>query len=207
MSILNLSEVSRQFQLNRSTIYTAIKAGRLSRRADGNFDLVEIIRCFGEPSGQQLLNPDIQSGSTYKATQVDTEVVALLKQQITEYKQRENEYKDRETRLLDQIDRLQTLIEYRIPQQEKVTDEITNTTMVDKNSVAQESNKKTNEKQQIIEKNGNDIDLNCSQNMLQKNVDQQHKATLEIPQVVVAQNQPKKRGLFGRVLKAVLNDD
>ena len=79
--------------------------------------------------------------------------------------------------------------------------------MVDKNSVAQESNKKTNEKQQIIEKNGNDIDLNCSQNMLQKNVDQQHKATLEIPQVVVAQNQPKKRGLFGRVLKAVLNDD
>ena len=150
MSILNLSEVSRQFQLNRSTIYKAIKAGRLSRRADGNFDLVEIIRCFGEPSGQQLLNPDIQSGSTYKATQVDTEVVALLKQQITEYKQRENEYKDRETRLLDQIDRLQTLIEYRIPQQEKVTDEITNTTMVDKNSVAQESNKKTNEKQQII---------------------------------------------------------
>ena len=207
MSILNLSEVSRQFQVNRSTVYKAIKAGRLSRRSDGNFDLVEVIRCFGEPTGQHTSNQDTVKGSTTQATQVDTEVVALLKQQITEYKQRENEYKDRETRLLDQIDRLQTLIEYRIPQQEKVTDEITNTTMVDKNSVAQESNKKTNEKQQIIEKNGNDIDLNCSQNMLQKNVDQQHKATLEIPQVVVAQNQPKKRGLFGRVLKAVLNDD
>ena len=117
MSILNLSEVSRQFQLNRSTIYKAIKAGRLSRRADGNFDLVEIIRCFGEPSGQQLLNPDIQSGSTYKATQVDTEVVAQNKYNLNKENQNLNSIKEES----EKMECSQNMLPKHVDSQQKTT--------------------------------------------------------------------------------------
>lgn len=207
MSILNLSEVSRQFQVNRSTVYKAIKAGRLSRRSDGNFDLVEVIRCFGEPRMQHQANLDTAKDSTLKATQVDNEVVALLKQQIIEYKQRENEYKDRENRLLDQIDRMQTLLEYKVPQQKEATNSTSEATQVDNESVAHISDKKTIKKQIEVERNKINSDTDCSPNVLPNYVGRQQQATVEIPQVDVAQNKWKKRGLFGRIFQAVLNDE
>lgn len=205
MSILNLSEVSRQFQVNRSTVYKAIKAGRLSRRSDGNFDLVEVIRCFGEPTRQHTSNQDTAKNSTTKATQVDTEVVALLKQQIAEYKQRENEYRDRETRLLDQIDRMQTLLEHKTIQQETATHSTPTTTAVDSGSVAQDVVGKTNVKQELNQNIEGQDNTECSQNMLPKHVASQQKATVAIPQVDVAPKYERKRGLFGRIVQAVFD--
>lgn len=49
MAKLSLSEVSKKFHIDRSTIYRAVRNGRLSRSSDGQFDLSEVIRCFGEP--------------------------------------------------------------------------------------------------------------------------------------------------------------
>ncbi len=49
MAKLSLSEVSKKFHVDRSTIYRAVRNGRLSRSSDGQFDLAEVIRCFGEP--------------------------------------------------------------------------------------------------------------------------------------------------------------
>ena len=49
MAKLSLSEVSNRFNVSRSTLYRAIKEGRISRSADGLFDIAEVIRCFGEP--------------------------------------------------------------------------------------------------------------------------------------------------------------
>ena len=49
MAKLSLSEVSKQFNVDRSTIYRAVRNGRLSRSSDGQFDITEVIRCFGEP--------------------------------------------------------------------------------------------------------------------------------------------------------------
>jgi DNA-directed RNA polymerase specialized sigma54-like protein len=54
MAKLSLSEVSKQFNVDRSTIYRAVRNGRLSRSSDGQFDIAEVIRCFGEP--EQYLN-------------------------------------------------------------------------------------------------------------------------------------------------------
>ena len=207
MSILNLSEVSRQFQVNRSTVYKAIKAGRLSRRSDGNFDLVEVIRCFGEPTGQHTSNQDTVKGSTTQATQVDTEVVALLKQQISDYKNRENEYKERENRLLDQIDRMQTLLEYKNEQQEKATYSTSDTTQVDTEVVAPNKYNLNKENQNLNSINEESEKMECSQNMLPKHVDSQQKATVAIPQVNVAQKHERKRGLFGRIVQAVFDAD
>lgn len=202
MSILNLSEVSRRFQMNRSTVYKAIKAGRLSRRSDGNFDLVEVIRCFGEPTGQYASNQDTVKDFTTKATQVDTEVVALLKQQISDYKNRENEYKERENRLLDQIDRMQTLLEYKNGQQEKGTSSTSYTTQVDTEVVAQNKLNLNKENQKFTSIKEENEKRECSQNMLPKNVDSPHRATVEIPQINVAQKQERKRGFFGRLVQA-----
>ena len=207
MSILNLSEVSRQFQVNRSTVYKAIKAGRLSRKSDGNFDLVEVIRCFGEPIGQYMSNQDTVKDSTNKATQVDTEIVALLKQQISDYKNRENEYKERETRLLDQIDRMQTLLEYKSGQQEKATYSTSGETQVNTKIVAQDESN-LNDKNQNYKSVKEEQEKNeCSQNMLPENVDSQQKAAVVIPQVDVAQKYERKRGLFGRIVQAVFDGD
>ncbi len=50
MAKLSLSEVSKKFHIDRSTIYRAVRNGRLSRSSDGQFDLSEVIRCFGSLS-------------------------------------------------------------------------------------------------------------------------------------------------------------
>jgi len=55
MAKLSLSEVSKRFNIDRSIVYRAVKNGRLSRTGDGQFDLAEVIRCFGEP--QQVSQP------------------------------------------------------------------------------------------------------------------------------------------------------
>ena len=53
MAKLSLTEVSKRFNVSRSTLYRAIKEGRLSRSSDGLFDVSEVIRCFGEPVTKQ----------------------------------------------------------------------------------------------------------------------------------------------------------
>ena len=100
MAKLSLSEVSKQFNLNRSTIYRAVRNGRLSRCSDGQFDIAEVIRCFGEPD--QVSKPtEPQRQSSDAATQ---KLIAHLENEV-------KKYQEREERLMQQIDRMQTLIE------------------------------------------------------------------------------------------------
>ena len=63
MAKLSLSEVSKQFNVDRSTIYRAVRNGRLSRSSDGQFDIAEIIRCFGEPEQVSQPNESAKQGS------------------------------------------------------------------------------------------------------------------------------------------------
>lgn len=48
MAQLSLTEVSKRFKVNRTTIYRAVNNGKLSRLNNGLFDLAEVIRVFGE---------------------------------------------------------------------------------------------------------------------------------------------------------------
>lgn len=48
MAQLSLTEVSKRFNVNRTTIYRAVSNGKLSRLNNGLFDLAEVIRVFGE---------------------------------------------------------------------------------------------------------------------------------------------------------------
>ena len=100
MAKLSLSEVSKQFNVDRSTIYRAVRNGRLSRSSDGQFDIAEVIRCFGEPD--QLSKPTEPPKQTNDAA--TQKLISHLENEV-------KKYQEREERLMQQIDRMQTLIE------------------------------------------------------------------------------------------------
>ncbi|EXD29307.1 putative dNA replication protein [Acinetobacter baumannii 34001] len=109
MAKLSLSEVSKKFHVDRSTIYRAVRNGRLSRSSDGQFDLAEVIRCFGEP---EQTSQKIES-SRQEGDESTKKLIAHLENEV-------KKYQEREERLMQQIDRMQTLIELKsvaLPQQ------------------------------------------------------------------------------------------
>ena len=95
MAQLSLTEVSKRFDVNRTTIYRAVSSGKLSRLNNGLFDLAEVIRVFGEPSAPVKSEPEPQIES--KLIEVLERELLFLKHQI--------EQKDK------QINSLQLLLE------------------------------------------------------------------------------------------------
>lgn len=191
MAKLSLSEVSKQFNVDRSTIYRAVRSGRLSRSADGQFDITEVIRCFGEP--EQISPKD--EPSKQEVNDSTKKLIAHLEHEV-------KKYQEREERLMQQIDRMQTLIELKtvapataVPQQDATAcdtptlQRATNTESIDnKENFKNESPKNVATPQQ----NATACDAPTLQRTTVKNV---------------AMPQPKKRGLLGRLAKAVFSDD
>ena len=191
MAKLSLSEVSKKFHVDRSTIYRAVRNGRLSRSSDGQFDLAEVIRCFGEP---EQTSQKIES-SKQEGDESTKKLIAHLENEV-------KKYQEREERLMQQIDRMQTLIELKsvapataLPQQDATacyTDLPLHATTQQDND-----NKKNNE-------------LNIAENVAvpQQETTAYHTQTLQHATLQnVAVPQHKKRGLFGRVLNAVFDHD
>lgn len=191
MAKLSLSEVSKKFHVDRSTIYRAVRNGRLSRSSDGQFDLAEVIRCFGEP---EQTSQKIES-SKQEGDESTKKLIAHLENEV-------KKYQEREERLMQQIDRMQTLIELKsvapataAPQQDATacdTDLLQHATTQQDND-----NKKNNE-------------LNIAENVAvpQQETTAYHTQTLQHATLQnVAVPQHKKRGLFGRVLNAVFDHD
>ena len=98
MAQLSLTEVSKRFNVNRTTIYRAVSSGKLSRLSNGLFDLSEVIRVFGEaPTSEIPPVPDKGSSEQSKLVEVLERELLFLKNQI--------EQKDK------QINSLQLLLE------------------------------------------------------------------------------------------------
>ena len=191
MAKLSLSEVSKKFHVDRSTIYRAVRNGRLSRSSDGQFDLAEVIRCFGEP---EQTSQKIES-SKQEGDESTKKLIAHLENEV-------KKYQEREERLMQQIDRMQTLIELKsvapataAPQQDATA---CDTKMPQYATTQQDNdNKKNNE-------------LNIAENVAvpQQETTAYHTQTLQHATLQnVAVPQHKKRGLFGRVLNAVFDHD
>ena len=191
MAKLSLSEVSKKFHVDRSTIYRAVRNGRLSRSSDGQFDLAEVIRCFGEP---EQTSQKIES-SKQEGDESTKKLIAHLENEV-------KKYQEREERLMQQIDRMQTLIELKsvapataAPQQDATACD----TKMPQHATTQQDNdnKKNNE-------------LNIAENVAvpQQETTAYHTQTLQHATLQnVAVPQHKKRGLFGRVLNAVFDND
>ncbi|MGE8570959.1 MAG: plasmid replication DNA-binding protein [Acinetobacter amyesii] len=184
MAKLSLSEVSNRFNVSRSTLYRAIKEGRISRGADGLFDVAEVIRCFGEPIKK---NDSIQQPSNNPKDDADLrQLVDFMKKEI-------ESYKDREKRYLDQIDRFQLLLGHK-----ETEDKLSHETLMKQDNetpcdisiktdqiTENKEIKKINFPDETLEKRTNDTYWNSS----------------------MKQNETiKKRGLFGRVLNAIISD-
>jgi predicted DNA-binding protein YlxM (UPF0122 family) len=184
MAKLSLSEVSNSFNVSRSTLYRAIKEGRISRSADGLFDIAEVIRCFGEPIKKHEKNQVIDEPKD------DADL-----RQLVDFMRKEIEsYKDREKRYLDQIDRFQLLLGHK-ESEEKMSHDTPkrhfNETPCDNNDDSIES----------IE------NKSIESNSLSHDTVMRH--TSETPRDASKTHHEtrKKRGLFARVLHAVLSDD
>ncbi|WP_180074894.1 plasmid replication DNA-binding protein [Acinetobacter sp. YH12116] len=79
MAQLSLTEVSKRFNVNRTTIYRAVSNGKLSRLSNGLFDLAEVIRVFGEaPTAEAAPVPEKES----KLVEVLERELLFLKKQI-----------------------------------------------------------------------------------------------------------------------------
>ena len=183
MAKLSLSEVSKQFNVDRSTIYRAVRNGRLSRSADGQFDIAEVIRCFGDPE------PKSQKIETSKQ-----EIDDATKKLIAHLEHEVRKYQEREERLMQQIDRMQTLIELK---------SVAPATACDTSTLQRaKSSELTENKKENIEKTFQSVAFPQQDATARDNSTLQH-ATVQN----MAVPQPKKRGLFSRVLDAVLSDD
>ena len=191
MAKLSLSEVSKQFNVDRSTIYRAVRNGRLSRSSDGQFDIAEIIRCFGEPEQVSQPNESAKQGSD-AATQ---KLISHLENEV-------KKYQEREERLMQQIDRMQTLIEL------KSVAPATAVPHPDATACDSQTPQHATTDQNIENKENLNKDVAESVAMPQQDATARDSQT---PQRATLQNmaapQPKKRGLFGRVLNAVFNDE
>ncbi|UUS62595.1 MULTISPECIES: plasmid replication DNA-binding protein [unclassified Acinetobacter] len=191
MAKLSLSEVSKQFNIDRSTIYRAVRSGRLSRSSDGNFDISEVIRCFGEPEPVAQPNEPTKQGSD-ATTQ---KLIAHLENEV-------KKYQEREERLMQQIDRMQTLIELKSVAPATATPQ-QDATACDTDTPQYATTHQNND-------NKENINSFVAENAVvtQQDTTAHHNQTL---QHATLQNeavpQRKKRGLFGRVFNAVFNDE
>lgn len=192
MAKLSLSEVSKQFSIDRSTIYRAVKNGRLSRSSDGNFDIAEVIRCFGEPMANDK-NNEQQS-----ITIADDATAKLIKNLENEVKK----YQEREERLMQQIDRMQTLLELKTvapttaAQQQDTTARNTHT-------------QQQSDTPEPIDNIKSDVDEPQHATAAQQQDAAAHnsiKPQHAILQTVAAQ-QPKKRGILNRLVNAFFDND
>ena len=84
MAQLSLTEVSKRFNINRTTIYRAVSTGKLSRLSNGLFDLAEVIRVFGEAPTPVKSEPVPDKGSSdqSKLVEVLERELLFLKNQI-----------------------------------------------------------------------------------------------------------------------------
>ena len=175
---------SKAFKKSRTTIYEAIKNGELSRDNDGLIDLSELIRVYGNPIG-------VQSSTRTEQVQrdalvhVQSEVESVLKDQISLLKNQLDLANQREKSLLQHIEDLTHRIEFK---------------------GVLEPSKQEGKNQPVMQNT-----VNTPQPIQQANSEvlTTHRPSenkrISVPEHV--EPEPKKRGLFGRVLHAVLSDD
>ncbi len=107
---ITIQEIQKQWGVSRATIYKHIKAGKLSRLADGLVDITEVLRVYGEPkSGTQLDKP---------LSVVDTQETKLLLEKIAFLESQLSQAEKREDWLKGQVEKAQEtiqLLEYKHP--------------------------------------------------------------------------------------------
>ena len=110
--LLNITDSAAFAGVARSTIYTNIANGKLSRTSEGLIDTAELLRVFGEPDKRnktrkktQLDRVNTTQDTTRHATQDNLEV-EFLKEKVRFLESNLAEAKTREEWLKGQVDKL-----------------------------------------------------------------------------------------------------
>ncbi|WP_180039295.1 plasmid replication DNA-binding protein [Acinetobacter sp. YH16052] len=178
MKTLTVLELSKLYNINRQTIYNNIKKGILSKNSDNKIDLAEAIRVFGEPVKKQDVKEPVKIDSPNSAE------VLLLRQQIDMLKNQLDDAKDRESFYQNQIETMQRLLEAPKPNMTTFTDQ----------EPVQSSMVKTDPELDTAEAKHDGLTT-------PEQTENEHS-----PVPTHIERQPKKRGLFGRLAKAVFDN-
>ena len=179
----SVSDAATLYKKSRATLYKDIKNGILSRDHDGSIDFSELLRVYGEPSNtknkERLNTSSIQNENTSEYTD---NTFLELKNQIDFLKKQLEKAEDREAKANARIDTLLTLIEMK-------PSTVNTTTSSDQNIEL------TPEKETPTETVAIKPEIAMQQ---------PHHEPISVPLHV--EPAPKKKGLLGRLAKAVFND-
>ena len=89
---ITIQEIQKQWGVSRATVYKHIKAGKLSRLPNGQVDLAEVLRVYGEPSkntgrDKQAIGVD---NSDTQENRLLLEKIAFLESQLVKAEERED---------------------------------------------------------------------------------------------------------------------
>jgi len=183
MPKFTVAELAKQYGIARTSIYDRMKNGSISYEIDAKnrkvIDFSEMQRVYGTPNSQADSKPDSKEN--------DNTTVELYKQLIEELRHDKSVAEERERRMYKEIEQLK--------------DKIDNLTLAlgytPKNIQPDSKPESTNEQVRTTAD-------------LQETVQPSQVTPIEdkpIQQTTTTVPQPKKRGLFGRVLNAVFNED
>lgn len=183
MPKFTVAELAKQYGIARTSIYDRMKNGSISYEIDAKnrkvIDFSEMQRVYGTPNSQADSKPDSKEN--------DNTTVELYKQLIEELRHDKSVAEERERRMYKEIEQLK--------------DKIDNLTLAlgytPKNIQPDSKPESTNEQVRTTAD-------------LQETVQPLQVTPIEdkpIQQTTITVPQLKKRGLFGRVLNAVFNED
>ena len=110
---ITIQELQNQWGVARSTVYKHIKAGRLTRLANGKIDVSEIVRVYGEPSkntgrDKQAISVD---NSDTQENRLLLEKIAFLESQLVKAEEREERLRKSEEWVKSQFEKAQETIQ------------------------------------------------------------------------------------------------
>ena len=115
MTVFSISAAARATGVDRTTIYRAIKSGRLSATTtatgERGIDLAELLRVFGPlPQAQQGEDVALPHSATPEHT-ADATLIKVLQEQLQQANEREQQAQEREARLLTMLETAQQVLQ------------------------------------------------------------------------------------------------
>lgn len=115
MTVFSISAAARATGVDRTTIYRAIKSGRLSATTTATgkrgIDLAELLRVFGPlPQAQQGEDVALPHSATPEHT-ADATLIKVLQEQLQQANEREQQAQEREARLLTMLETAQQVLQ------------------------------------------------------------------------------------------------
>lgn len=101
-----VAETAKLYSFSRQKIYNSLKNGDLSKNRKGKLDFSELLRCYGEPNGNDEHVNFVQSKNQKidkNINEIDNRELESLRRQLEEAKEREQFYQDQIRSLTDSV--------------------------------------------------------------------------------------------------------